>query len=75
MRRALVDAAEQSERLEPIHGRCSQVVAGAPLDLGLAELRADSLGPRRQGRRLAGEGVRVDGEVDFPYASSVRSGL
>src|SRR5438874_83342 len=36
VRRPLVDAAEQAERLESIDGRGGEVVAGAPLDLGLA---------------------------------------
>src|SRR5205807_3950298 len=38
--RPLVEAAEQAERLEPVDRRRAEVVAGAPFDLGLTQLRA-----------------------------------
>jgi hypothetical protein len=74
VRGPLVDGREDPERLQPVDGPGRQVVARAALDLGLAELGADALGPRRQRRRLAGESVRVDGEVDLAYVIEPRPG-
>src|SRR3954452_8140854 len=42
-----VGSAKEAERLEPVDGRRRQVVTGTALDLGLAELGADPLCPRR----------------------------
>jgi hypothetical protein len=62
-----VDAGEDPQRLEPVDGAARQVVPGAALDLGLAKTRADTLGACGERRRLAGKGVRVDGEVDLAH--------
>ena len=68
MRCAFIGAAQEPEGLEAIDSRRLEVVPSAALDLRLAEPRADSFCARGQGCRLAGEGVRVDGEVDLAHA-------
>ena len=51
VRGPLVGSTEEAERLQPVDGGGREIIAGAPLDLRLAEPRADPLGPRRQRRR------------------------
>src|SRR6266511_5683752 len=61
--RALVDGAQQAKALEPLDCRLGQLVAGSPLDRGLAQPRASALGTGGEARRLPGERVRVDRQL------------
>jgi hypothetical protein len=73
-RRTRVGAAEEADPLErddvPRLQRCTR----SALDRVLPKAGARAFGARCQGRRLAGERIRVDREIDRAHRVSVRSG-
>src|SRR5205823_6699410 len=66
--RPLTACREQSQHLESRDRRRRERVAGGALDRGLPQARPLALETRGQRRRLAGERIRVDREVDVPHA-------